>query len=40
MKGGIGGEMSTISAITPSYQLREILFREDVVSNRNKELSK
>lgn len=40
VKGGIGGKMSTISAITPSYQLREILFREDVVSNRNKELSK
>ena len=38
VKGGVGGKMSTISAITPSYQLCEILFREDVVSNRNKEL--
>ena len=33
VKGGIG---RTISAITPAYQLREILFREDVVKNRNK----
>ena len=33
VKGGIG---RTISAITPSYQLREILFRDDVASNRNK----
>lgn len=35
VKGGFG-ELLTISAITPSYQLHEILFRRDVILVRNR----